>query len=112
MNTNYKDTITSFVCNTVLHHVFTSWIIETNQLLYYATDKHNPNWMTGGTWYNTYICKKYTDKCLNNLLEIQELTDIISCILLTNVKNRIHHFLTIEAAAAVILYHQIQQQKH
>ena len=21
-------------------------------------DKHNPNWMTGGPWYNAYICKQ------------------------------------------------------
>ena len=58
MNTNYKDIITSFVLNTVLHHVSMSWIIETHEQLKYDMDKHNTNWMTGGTWYNTYICKK------------------------------------------------------
>ena len=21
-------------------------------------DKHNPNWVTGGPWYNAYICKQ------------------------------------------------------
>ena len=31
MNTNYKDIITTFVLNTMLHHVGMSWIFETNQ---------------------------------------------------------------------------------
>ena len=25
-------------------------------------DKHNSEWMTVGTWYNTYICKKHHGK--------------------------------------------------
>ena len=33
MNTNYKGIITSFLCNTVLHHVGISWIIETHEQL-------------------------------------------------------------------------------
>ena len=33
MNTKYKDVITSFVLNTVLHHVGMSWIIEINKHL-------------------------------------------------------------------------------
>ena len=48
--------------NTVLHHVGMSWIIETNQHLQYDMDKHNPNWMTGGPWYNTSIYKKLHGK--------------------------------------------------
>ena len=24
----------------------------------YGTDKHDPEWMSGGPWYNTSICKK------------------------------------------------------
>ena len=43
---------------TVLHHVALSWIFESNQQLEYDIDKHNPNWFTNGTWYNTYICTK------------------------------------------------------
>ena len=31
MNTNYKDIITSFLLNTVLHHFGMSWIIETRE---------------------------------------------------------------------------------
>ena len=57
MDTNYKDIITSFVLNTVLHHVYMSWIIVTNQHFEYYMDKRTPGWMTGGPWYNTYICK-------------------------------------------------------
>ena len=30
MNTNYKDIISSFVLNAVLHHVGMSWIVETH----------------------------------------------------------------------------------
>ena len=58
MNTNYKDIITSFVLNTVLHHVGMSCIIETHEQLKYDMDKHNPYWIKGDPWYNTYICKK------------------------------------------------------
>ena len=58
MNTSYKYIITSIVLNTVLHHVDMSWIIETHEQLKYDMDKHNQDWITGGPWYNTYICKK------------------------------------------------------
>ena len=40
MNTNYKDKITSFLLNTVLHHVGLSWIIETREQLKYDMDEH------------------------------------------------------------------------
>ena len=42
MNTNYKDIITKFVLNTMLHHVGMSWIIETNKKIEDDIDKHNP----------------------------------------------------------------------
>ena len=58
MIANYKDIISSFVLNEVLRHVGMSWIIETHKQLKYDMDKHNPDWITGGPWYNTYICKK------------------------------------------------------
>ena len=48
INTNYKDIITSFLLNTLLHHVGMSWIIETHEKLKYDTDKHNKYWITGG----------------------------------------------------------------
>ena len=58
MNTTYQDLITSFVLNIFLHHVGMLWIIEINIHLEYDMDKHNSDWMTGGPWYNTSICKK------------------------------------------------------
>ena len=58
INTIYQDIITSFVLNNMLHHVGMLWIIETSEQLQYYMDKHNPEWMTGGPWYNTSICKK------------------------------------------------------
>ena len=45
INTNYKDIITSFVLNTVLHSVVMSWIIETHEQLQYDMDKRNPDWI-------------------------------------------------------------------
>ena len=60
MNTKYKYIITSFLLNTLLHHVVMSWIIETHNQLKYDMDKNNPNWITVGPWYNTSICKKIT----------------------------------------------------
>ena len=71
MNTNYKGIIISFVLNKVLHHVGMSWIIEAHEKLKYDMDKHNPYWITGVPWYNTFICKNYMGQCLKNLLEMQ-----------------------------------------
>ena len=52
------------------------------------------------------------EKCLKNLLEMQELTDIISYVILTHMKKRTHSNMMMEAEVVVILYYQIQQQKH
>ena len=41
MNNNYKDIITTFVLNTILHHVGMLWIIETHKKLQYDMAKHN-----------------------------------------------------------------------
>ena len=71
MNTTYKDIITSFVLNAVLHHVGMLCIIETNQHLKYDTDKHNSYWMTGGPCYNTSICKKIHRTVFENSLEMK-----------------------------------------
>ena len=62
MNTKYKDIIFSFVLNTVLHHVSMSWITEANKMLEYDTEKYNPDWIIGGPWYKTFICKKLHGK--------------------------------------------------
>ena len=66
MNTNYKNIITSFVLNTLLHHVGMSWIIESHEKLKYDMDKNIIYWITGGPWYNTSICEKYMEQCLKN----------------------------------------------
>ena len=66
-NTNYKDMITKFVLNTVLHHVGMSWIIENKQQLEYDIAKHNPDWITDVPWYNTYICRKLHGTVFENI---------------------------------------------
>ena len=68
INTNYKDIVTSFLLNIVLHHVGMLWIIETNKHLEYYMDKHNPYWITGVTWYNTCICKKLHGKLFEEFI--------------------------------------------
>ena len=52
-----------------------------------SNEKNNPDWMTGGPWYNTSIFFNDMKTCLDNLLEMQELTDIISCVLSMQIKN-------------------------
>ena len=42
MNTTYQDIFTSYVLNTMLHHVGMLWIIEKHEKLQYKMDKHNP----------------------------------------------------------------------
>ena len=42
----------------MLHHVGMLWIIENHEQLKYDIDIENSDWMTGGLWYNTSICKK------------------------------------------------------
>ena len=58
INTNYRDTITSFVLNILLHHGGMLGIIETHEQLKYDIYEYNQDWITCGPWYNTYICKK------------------------------------------------------
>ena len=58
LNTTYQDIITTYVFNSMLHHVDMLWIIGTHEQLKYDMYKNNPEWMTGGPWYNTSISKK------------------------------------------------------
>ena len=58
LNTNYQDIITTFVMNTMLHHVGMLWIIENDEKLKYDMDIKNSDWLTGGPWYNTSIFMK------------------------------------------------------
>ena len=52
LNTTYQDIFTTFLLNTMLHHVGMLWIIETNEQLQYDMKKNNSEQMTGGPWYN------------------------------------------------------------
>ena len=81
LKTNYQEIITTFVLNKMLHHVGMIWIIENHEQLQYDMDIQNSYWMTGGPCYNTSIFKKLHGNCLRDLLSIQELTDIITCVL-------------------------------
>ena len=67
MNTTYQDIITTFVLNTMLHHVGMLLISENHEQLKYDTDIHNSDWMTGSLWYNTYICNKLHEMFLKDL---------------------------------------------
>ena len=62
INTTYQDIFTTFVFNTMLHHVVMLCIIETHEQLQYDMDIQNLDWMTGGPWYNMSICKKLHGK--------------------------------------------------
>ena len=52
----------------MLHHVGILWIIEAHEQLKYDTEKQNSEWMTGGTWYNTSICKKLHRKVFDGFI--------------------------------------------
>ena len=52
------------------------------------------------------------EKSLKSLLETQEITDIISCVILMHMKNIINNLVMMEAAVGVVHYCQIQQQNH
>ena len=68
LNTTYQDIITTFMLNKILHHDGMLWIIETNEQLQYDMDKHNSEFITGGTWYETYICKKLYGKLFEGFI--------------------------------------------
>ena len=74
MNTNYNYIITQFVLNKILHRVGMSWIIETSQQLKYEIDKHNPDWITCGPQYITYISNKLHGTVFENYI-INAITD-------------------------------------
>ena len=58
LDTTYQEIITIVVLNTMLHHFGTLWIIENDEELKYDMYIQNSDWLTGGPWYNTSICKK------------------------------------------------------
>ena len=68
LETYYQDIITTFLLNKMLHHVGMIWIIENHEELKYDTEILNSDWLTGGPWYNTYICKKLYGKLLEGYI--------------------------------------------
>ena len=68
LETDYQETITTFVLNTMLQHVGMIWVIEYQEYLKDDTDIQNSDWMTGGTWYNTSICKKLYGKLFEGFI--------------------------------------------
>ena len=50
LETTYQDIITTFVSNTMLHHVGMIWIIENHEELKYDREILNSYWLTGGPW--------------------------------------------------------------
>ena len=80
----------------MLHHLGILWIIETQKQLKYDMEKLNSEWMAGGPWYNTSICKENMEMCLRDLSEMQEPTDIISYVILMHMKKTIHQNMIME----------------
>ena len=52
----------------MLHHIGMLWIIENHEELKYDMDMQNSDWLTGGPWYNTYICKKLHGKLFQGFI--------------------------------------------
>ena len=48
LETNYQEIITTFLFNTMLHHVGMIWIIENHEGLKYDMDIQSSDWLTGG----------------------------------------------------------------
>ena len=74
LETDYRGIITTFVLNTMLHHVGMIWIIENHEDLKYDMEIQNSDWMTYGPCYNTYICKKLHGKVFEAFI-INAITD-------------------------------------
>ena len=75
LNNTYQGIITTFVLNTMLHHVSMLWIIENHEKLKYDREIQNSDWLKGCTWYNTYICNKLHGKLFEGFI-INAITSI------------------------------------
>ena len=56
------------------------------------------------------FARNYMEKCLKDILEIQELIDIILCVLLMHMINNSHYMLILVESVVVKKHHQIIQQ--
>ena len=98
--------------NTMLQHVGMLWIIETHERLKYDMDKHNSDWVTSGSWYNTSIFKELHGNVLEEFI-INARTNRYNIMCSIYAHRKIINQNTImEAAVVVIHYHQIQQQNY
>ena len=74
LETDYQETITTFILNTMLHNIGMIWMIEDNEDLKYDMELKTSYWIIGGPWYNTSIYKKLYRKLLE-LFIINTITD-------------------------------------
>ena len=63
LDTTYQEIITTFVLNTMLHHVGMLWIIENHEELKYDMDIQDSYWLTGGPWYTHLFVRNYMENC-------------------------------------------------
>ena len=111
-NTNYKDMINKFGCNSVLHHVFISWIIDKNEQLEYDIGKYNPDLITNIPWYNTYSCTKLRGTVFDKYIR-NERTDRYKLMSYIIAHEKNIHYLFMAVAAVVVMHcRQILQQNH
>ena len=68
LETDYQETITTVVLNTMLHNVGMIWIIEKHEDFKYDMEIQNSDWLTGVPWYNTSICKKSHRKVFESFI--------------------------------------------
>ena len=68
LETNYQEIITTFSLNTMLHNVGMIWTIENHEYLKYDMDILSSDLLIGGTWYNTYICKRLHGKLFEEFI--------------------------------------------
>ena len=60
---------TRFVLNAILHHVGMSWIICSNNEMFYEIEENkHPNWFNTGPRYNTDICSKLHGKLFEHFI--------------------------------------------
>ena len=68
LDTTYQEVITTYVLDTMLHHVVMLLILENHEDIKYDMDIQNSDWLTGGPWYNTSICKKSQEKMFEGFI--------------------------------------------
>ena len=68
LDTTYQEIIKTFVLNKILHHVGMLWIIENHEESKYDMVIQNSDWLIGGPWYNTSICKKLHGKLFEGFI--------------------------------------------